>query len=217
MEMDVNSVTRVLKDSTAMYFSDEEVFSFVVGVLPEKASEILADLGGWKHLHLYDWHTVQIKMGLTRGQARRLMMAMSFSQRLSSSDLETKGEVDMSGDAHDAILPYLRDKSKEELHVILMSPSNKIIRIVQISKGGITRADFHPGSLFQAALLHNATSFIVAHNHPDGDPAPSPADIKTTKKMVSVGKNIGIKVLDHIIVGTKGRWSSLRLLGLVKF
>ena len=217
MEMGVNNVTRILKDATTLAFTSEEVFGYIVGIETEKASEILDQIGGWNQLHLYDWHTMQIKMGLTRGQARRLLMAIGFSKILSASELETDGKVDLSRDAYLAILPYLQDKTNEELYVILMSPANKIIRIVQISKGGTISAAFHPSALFQTALLHNATSVIVAHNHPNGDPSASTSDIKTTKKLVSAGKNVGVRVLDHIIVGNKGRWESIRLRGLAKF
>ena len=217
MEIDVNSVTRVLKDATTLDFTDEEMFGYVAGVGTERAGEILDQIGGWRQLHLYDWHTMQLKMGLTRGQARRLMMTIGFSKRLSAAELETDGKVDLSRDAYIAILPYLQDKANEELYAILMSPANKIIRIVQISKGGTISAAFHPSALFQTALLHNATSMIVAHNHPDGDPSASTADIKTTKKLVSAGKTVGVRVLDHIIVGSQGKWESLRLEGLAKF
>ena len=107
MEMDVNSVTRVLKDATTLDFTDEEMFGYVAGVGTERAGEILDQIGGWRQLHLYDWHTMQLKMGLTRGQARRLMMTIGFSKRLSAAELETDGKVDLSRDAYIAILPYL--------------------------------------------------------------------------------------------------------------
>ena len=70
----------------------------------------------------------------------------------------------------------------------------------------------HPREVFKAALLANAASIVLAHNHPSGDPAPSPDDVALTRRLVDAGRLLGVEVLDHIVIG-EGRYVSVRELG----
>ena len=86
---------------------------------------------------------------------------------------------------------------------------NKIIGIFEISRGSLNASIIHPRDVFQRAILVNAASVILVHNHPSGDPTPSPEDVKLTKKLVEAGRAMDITVLDHVICG-EGKYASLR-------
>lgn len=95
----------------------------------------------------------------------------------------------------------LHENSEEYLYMICMNTKNKIIGVFEISHGNANSSIVGVREIFQKALLANAMSIIVMHNHPSGDCTPSREDIEVTKRIVEAGKIIGIEVLDHIIIG----------------
>ena len=95
----------------------------------------------------------------------------------------------------------LHEESEEYLYMICMNTKNKIIGVFEISHGNANSSIVGVREIFQKALLANAMSIIVMHNHPSGDCTPSREDIEVTKRIVEAGKIIGVEVLDHIIVG----------------
>jgi len=113
-----------------------------------------------------------------------------------------------------AIRASIKDKAKEHFKLILLNPRNKIIGISTISIGTLNASLVHPREVFKDAIMHNAASVVLAHNHPSGDPEPSEDDIKITKKLVESGKILGIDVLDHIIIG-KNDFCSFKERGLI--
>lgn len=98
---------------------------------------------------------------------------------------------------------YLRlnEESEEYLYMICLNVKNKIIGVFELSHGNVNSSIVGVREMFQKALLANAVSIIVMHNHPSGDPTPSREDINVTKRMVEAGKIVGVEVLDHIIIG----------------
>lgn len=107
----------------------------------------------------------------------------------------------------------IHEEPEEYMYMICMNTKNKIIGVFEISHGSVNSSIVTPREVFQKALLANAVSIIVMHNHPSGDSTPSREDIEVTKRLVEAGKIVGIEVLDHIIVGD--RYSSLKEKGYV--
>jgi len=85
-----------------------------------------------------------------------------------------------------------------------MNARNRLIREAWISQGTLTSCPVHPREVFRAAISAGSASVLLAHNHPSGNPEPSADDISLTRRLERAGKEIGIKVLDHIIVGSQG-------------
>ena len=102
----------------------------------------------------------------------------------------------------------IHEEPEEYMYMICMNTKNKIIGVFEISHGSVNSSIVSPREVFQKALLANAVSIIVMHNHPSGDSTPSREDIEVTKRLVEAGKIVGVEVLDHIIVGD--RYSSLK-------
>ena len=107
----------------------------------------------------------------------------------------------------------IHEEPEEYMYMICMNTKNKIIGVFEISHGSVNSSIVNPREVFQKALLANAVSIIVMHNHPSGDPTPSREDIEVTKQLIEAGKIVGVEVLDHIIVGD--RYSSLKEKGYV--
>ena len=114
-----------------------------------------------------------------------------------------------------AISASIKDKAKEHFKLILLNARNKILGISTISIGSLNASIVHPREVFKDAIMHNAYSVVLAHNHPSGDPEPSEDDLKMTRKLVESGKILGIEVLDHIII-TKTGFFSFKEKGLLR-
>lgn len=102
----------------------------------------------------------------------------------------------------------IHEEPEEYMYMICMNTKNKVIGVFEISHGNVNSSIVGTREVFQKALLANAVSIILMHNHPSGDPSPSREDIEVTRRMVEAGKILGVQVLDHIIIGD--RYSSLK-------
>ena len=103
---------------------------------------------------------------------------------------------------------HIHEQPEEYMYMICMNVKNRVIGVFEISHGTANASLVTPREVFQKALLANAVSIIVMHNHPSGDCTPSREDIEVTKRLVEAGKLVGVEVLDHIIVGDQ--YSSLK-------
>jgi DNA repair protein RadC len=99
---------------------------------------------------------------------------------------------------------YLKDLDREAFMVIMLTSRNRVISANIVSLGTLDGAMVCPREVFKVAILQNAASVILVHNHPSGDPAPSEDDINITKRMVQAGQLLGIPVLDHVVVSRRG-------------
>lgn len=106
-----------------------------------------------------------------------------------------------AADVAELLRPLVATKPHEELWVILLDPRNHVIRLHLCTIGLADRSQAHAREIFREAIIHNACKIVLAHNHPSGDPMPSPQDIECTRGLTSAGRLIGIEVTDHIVVG----------------
>ena len=95
----------------------------------------------------------------------------------------------------------MENQPNEVFAILCLNTKNKVAGAHIISQGSLSASIVHPREVFKAALLNNSASIILAHNHPSGDPEPSREDVKTTKRLVEAGEILGIRVLDHVIIG----------------
>lgn len=109
--------------------------------------------------------------------------------------------------------PVLEQEVVEVCYVLFLTTKTGLIRYHQLSRGGVSTTLVHPREVYQAALLANAACIVLVHNHPSGDPTPSPDDIAVTHRVREAGEVIGVDLLDHIIVGHGGRFISIRDMG----
>lgn len=119
-------------------------------------------------------------------------------------------------------LSPMEEMSQEAFVVMTLTTKNDVIHKHLVSLGTLNSALVHPREVFRVAIMDSAASIILAHNHPSGDPTPSAEDIKITRQLVSAGEIMGIKVLDHVVIGSSDEnlfqsFLSLREAGLVKF
>jgi DNA repair protein RadC len=130
--------------------------------------------------------------------------------------LAGKGDVQVIEDPRDAaaLLQFLVDEKREHFYAILLNSANQVLRKALIHIGTLTMSIVGPREIFREAVREGASTIIVAHNHPSGDPTPSPEDIEVTKQLVDAGILLDIPVLDHVIIG-RGAYRSLSEMGLM--
>jgi DNA repair protein RadC len=97
--------------------------------------------------------------------------------------------------------PRLRDRLQEEFHVLILDARHRVVREVAVTRGTLDASLIHPREVFRLAILESAAAVVLVHNHPSGDPTPSPEDRAVTRQLADAGKAVGIPVLDHVIVG----------------
>lgn len=108
----------------------------------------------------------------------------------------------------------MKKETEEVMQMLVLNTRNIIIGSYEISRGSLNSSIVHPREVFKRAIASNASSIIIAHNHPSGDTSPSSEDIAITKRLIECGKLLGIEVLDHIIIGEYG-YTSLKEQGLL--
>jgi DNA repair protein RadC len=102
---------------------------------------------------------------------------------------------------------------QEAFIALLVDARNRITQAILVSLGTLTASIVHPREVFAPAITHRAASILLAHNHPSGDPTPSEDDDALTRRLTKIGELLGIEVLDHVILGSEGRYHSMRATG----
>lgn len=108
-----------------------------------------------------------------------------------------------------AFREHFEPLDREHFVVLLLDGKNRIVGFNVVSIGSLTAALVHPREVFKAAILSNAAALILVHNHPSGDPTPSAEDRAITERLRQVGELVGIRVLDHVVIGDEGQFVSL--------
>lgn len=138
--------------------------------------------------------------GMGEAKSIHIMAALELGRRRKETERSALASMQSSRDVYEFLAPRLIDLSHEEFWVLLLNRSNKIIRDVCISRGGVTGTVADLRMIFKSAVEALATSLIVCHNHPSGNPTPSKADNDLTNKIKQAGDLMDIQLLDHIIV-----------------
>lgn len=139
--------------------------------------------------------------GIGEAKAVEIKAALEIGRRLVSSAPEERPRVTSPADAANLLKSEMMFLEQEHLRVVLLDTRNRVLRMPTIYVGSLNSSVVRVGELFRAAIRENAAALIVAHNHPSGDPSPSPEDIRVTRQIVEAGKLLDIDVLDHIVIG----------------
>lgn len=139
--------------------------------------------------------------GMGAAKVAQIKAAFELGRRLFREPDEKGPAFSSSHDVYSYYHPLVKDLKKEVLLCAMLDAKNRIFRDCRISEGTLTNSLIHPREAFRNAIKESAASVIFVHNHPSGDPTPSREDISITERLVHTGEIVGIKVLDHIIIG----------------
>jgi len=144
--------------------------------------------------------------GIGKAKAAEIKAAIELGRRHQKPTM-AGASFCASQEVADYYQPRLRDRKKEEFRCVLLDAKNRFLREESISTGSLTASLVHPRETFKAAVRESAAAVIFVHNHPSGDTRPSQEDILLTRRLVQAGDLLGIRVLDHVIVGDSGHFS----------
>lgn len=168
------------------------------------AIEILQRYGDLRAMADATVHELCSIKGVGLAKSAQIKAALEIGKRAASYPLGNKRRVLSSRDVYDLYrhyIQYFRGLKKEVFRLLMLDGKNRIFADYTVSEGCLTSSIVHPREVYIQAIKNSAASVIFLHNHPSGDPSPSPEDIEITKRLVAAGDLLGIKVLDHIILG----------------
>lgn len=177
------------------------------------AQRLLHTAGGLTGLTRMDFHEMAGVKGVGESKAARIKAAIELGKRVTALSVHERPKIEAPEDVHHLLGMEMAMLEQEELRIIALDTKNRVMGIETIYRGTVNSASIRTAEVFAPAVRRNATSMILVHNHPSGDPAPSSADISTTIELVNAGRILEVRVLDHIIIG-QGRHVSMKRLGL---
>lgn len=178
------------------------------------ANRILSESGGLRSLvDMSKDQLTQIK-GIGDAKALQIQAGIELGRRLSKSSYEERVTIRSPKDIANLMSEELRYLQKEHFVVLFLNTKNHVLAQETLSMGSLNASIVHPREVFRAAIKRSSASIICVHNHPSGDPTPSPEDISLTGRLVEAGAIIGIEVLDHVIIGDQ-RFISLKEQGFM--
>lgn len=112
------------------------------------------------------------------------------------------------GDVLEVLHAKMADEAQEVFAAVLVDARHKVLGYIEISRGTLTASLIHPREIFKAAIIANAASLLLVHNHPSGDPEPSAEDREVTNRLYAAGELLGVTLVDHVILGQEGKYFS---------
>lgn len=196
----------LVREVSPRYWSDFEVLTIVAG--ENAAREILSTVNN-NLFCLHDFEPEQLVQfdGIGPAKALQIKAMLELGRRVAGSKRPTNAALTSPQEVYLFLKEEMRYLQKEHFKTLLFNTKNHVISIEDISVGSLNASIVHPREVFNPAIKKNAASMILTHNHPSGDPSPSREDLDITKRLVEAGEILGIKILDHIVVGDNNYFS----------
>ncbi len=177
------------------------------------AQRLMVKYGGLAGMARASIGALQDERGMGVAKAAQMLAAFELGKRLLVASPEERPQVTSPADAANLLLPEMGLLEQENLRVLLLDTKHHVLDSPTVYQGNVNTSVIRVGELFREAVRINCAAIIVAHNHPSGDPTPSPDDIQVTEQIVQAGKLLDIEVLDHLVIGRQ-RYVSLKERGL---
>lgn len=188
--------------------SDAELLAILLGSgmrgksVLQLAQELLIQMGSLDKLSKASLAQLQSTQGLGPAKALQLTALFALASRLSKSSIKERQEpIVNASQAYIIVREQLERETRELFVVLLQDVRKRLICTELVAIGTLSQVMVHPREVFHPAIRHKAASMILAHNHPSGDPTPSPQDRHLTTTLIEIGRLLGIPVTDHLIIG----------------
>lgn len=190
--------------------SDAQLVGVVIGTGDHRSNKNAVDLGrdliqkfgNFYYVDLASVPEISSVRGFGTAKAAQVKAALEMGKRMmAQKGSGSRTQMKTSRDFFEQYAPFMRNLRKEVVKVVLLNPKLRIIKDLTISEGSVNQSIVHPREVMIPAIKESASSIVLLHNHPSGDPFPSSADIEITHRVGKTGEIIGIKLIDHIIIG----------------
>ena len=177
------------------------------------AEKLLSQQGGLLGLAQMSVESMAAISGMGIAKSTQVKAALELGRRLLLAGPNQRAQICSPADVANLLMLEMGFLEKEELRAVLLDTKNFVHRVAPVYAGSLNAAVIRVGEVFRDAVRANCAALIVVHNHPSGDPTPSPEDVRVTEQLVEAGKLLDIAVLDHVIIG-RNRFVSLKERGL---
>jgi len=167
----------------------------------DHARLLLNQFGGLKGIDDAAASEISAVKGIGPAKVAQLKACLEIGKRIGSQKWETGQPLHSAEDVYQHFRENLGREKREFFYVVLLNNKNRKIREVKVSEGSLTASLVHPREVYNPVIRESAAGVIFVHNHPSGDPAPSAEDIDITKRLKEVGDVMGVRVLDHVVIG----------------
>jgi DNA repair protein RadC len=178
----------------------------------EMAQEVLSEVGGLAGLLTADPSHLR-RRGLGDAKAAAVLAAVELGRRLARAQIHRGDHLDHPAAVAEYLMLRYPPGDQEVMGALYLDIRNRLVAEGDIYRGTLSRAAVEPRAILKTGLLSSASGLILFHTHPSGDPAPSVEDLEFTRRMAAAGKLLGIRLIDHLILGGGGRWVSLKRRG----
>ncbi len=200
---------KLLKNGVGV-LSDAELLALIIrtGNAADKTSaldqarQLLAGFGTLRALAAATTSELCRQKGIGPAKAAEIQALFELARRFARQEIRPGERFTSSGDIFEHYHEKLRDRKKEVFISLLLDSKNRLIKEIQVSEGSLNASIVHPREVFAPVVRESAAAVLFVHNHPSGDPTPSREDIDLTERLNDAGKLMGVRVLDHIIIGS---------------
>lgn len=209
-----------LREHGPRYLNNAELVAILLrtGLAGENAinlaTRIIAEFEGLGGLARAEYAELCDQRGLSDAKTCEIMAALELGRRIASLAPEERAQISCPQDAANLVSAEMELLGQEHLIVLLLNTRNQVVAKRTIYIGTVNSSAVRPAEVLRPAVRENAPSIIMVHNHPSGDPTPSPEDVAITRDLVAAGKLMDIELLDHLVIGQGGRFTSLKEKGL---
>jgi DNA repair protein RadC len=169
----------------------------------ELAGKLLAKYNGLSGLLRVDFSELCTEHGLGEAKCAQLKAALEIGKRLARQQLEEKYQIKSPRDAANLVMVEMTHLDHEQMRILVLDTKNQVVENINRYAGTVNSSVLRVAEVFRPAITRNCPAIIVCHNHPSGDPTPSPEDIAVTEQLVQAGKVLDIELVDHLIIGNQ--------------
>jgi DNA repair protein RadC len=192
---------RQVARSGARALTATQLVTLLLGGRRRTSRRLLRRFGSLRSLVSRPFEELAREPGLDQVRSARLLAAFEIAARVAEERLERGQPLTSSRDVFEAYHPRLRDLRKEVFLALLLDGKHRLLHEEAVSVGTLTASLVHPREVFGPAVRLGAAALILVHNHPSGDPSPSPEDLDITARLAEAGRIVGIDLLDHVVLG----------------
>jgi DNA repair protein RadC len=175
----------------------------------ELAGKLLARYSGLGGLLTIDFSQLSKEHGLGEAKCCQIKAALELGKRLGRQQLDEKYQIKSPRDAANLVMVEMTYLDHEQMRVLALDTKNQVVENSSLYRGTVNSSVLRVAEIFRPAITRNCPAVLVCHNHPSGDPTPSPEDIAVTEQLVQAGKLLEIELVDHLIIGNH-RYTSLK-------
>jgi DNA repair protein RadC len=179
------------------------------GSVLELANKLLAKYGGLAGLVRADFRELCAEHGMGEAKSAQVKAALEIGRRLALLPVEARYKITTPADAANLVMLEMAYLDSEQMRILLLDSKGHLVEKVSLYQGTANSSVLRAAEIFRPAVIRNCPALLLCHNHPSGDPTPSPEDIQTTWRLVEAGRVMDIELVDHLVIGQQ-RFVSLK-------